>query len=185
MLPKPSRCLTKVATDSSKPKGDDDMARRITASARRELVRALSERYRAGTREEKARILDEFGAVSGYHRKHAIRVLNAAAESDDRPRPSSRPRVYDEAVRQALVVLWEASDRVCGKRLRALLPARPRSSATSRRAETLRAWVCSTQLGGGSTARPKNPSSARNESKRSQGWARRDPRDSLAFTPIS
>jgi hypothetical protein len=99
------------------------MERRITASARRELVRALSERYRAGTREEKARILDEFGSVSGYHRKHAIRVLNAAAESDDRPRPSSRPRVYDEAVRQALVVLWEASDRVCGKRLRALLPA--------------------------------------------------------------
>jgi len=36
------------------------------------------------------------------------------------PRPTRR--VYDEAVREALVVLWEASDRVCGKRLRALLP---------------------------------------------------------------
>ena len=31
-------------------------------------------------------------------------------------------RVYDEAVREALVVLWEASDRVCGKRLRPLVP---------------------------------------------------------------
>ena len=30
--------------------------------------------------------------------------------------------MYDEAVRAALIVLWEASDRVCGKRLRALLP---------------------------------------------------------------
>jgi hypothetical protein len=30
--------------------------------------------------------------------------------------------LYDEAVRAALIVLWEASDRVCGKRLRALLP---------------------------------------------------------------
>jgi hypothetical protein len=29
--------------------------------------------------------------------------------------------VYDEAVREALGVLWEASDRICGKRLKALL----------------------------------------------------------------
>ncbi len=28
----------------------------------------------------------------------------------------------DEAARGALIVLWEASDRVCGKRLKALLP---------------------------------------------------------------
>src|ERR671921_91552 len=30
--------------------------------------------------------------------------------------------VYDAAMREALIVLWEASDRVCGKRLRPLLP---------------------------------------------------------------
>jgi hypothetical protein len=33
-----------------------------------------------------------------------------------------RPRRYDETVRRALPVLWEASDRVCSKRLKALLP---------------------------------------------------------------
>ena len=98
------------------------MAKRITASARRELVRALRERYRGGNREEKARILDEFGCVSGYHRKHAIRLLNGATVPDDAPRPPSRARVYDEAIRQALIVLWEASDRVCGKRLKPLVP---------------------------------------------------------------
>jgi hypothetical protein len=32
-------------------------------------VRALRERYRGGNREEKARILDEFGCVSGYCRR--------------------------------------------------------------------------------------------------------------------
>jgi hypothetical protein len=36
------------------------------------------------------------------------------------PRPGRR--VYDEAVREALIVIWEASDRICGKRLRPLLP---------------------------------------------------------------
>ena len=31
-------------------------------------------------------------------------------------------RIYDEAVCEAIVVLWEASDRICGKRLKALIP---------------------------------------------------------------
>ena len=34
----------------------------------------------------------------------------------------SRPRRYDQAVRQALAVLWEASDRMCAKRLKSLFP---------------------------------------------------------------
>lgn len=33
-----------------------------------------------------------------------------------------RRRTYDEAERSTLALLWEASDRVCGKRLRALSP---------------------------------------------------------------
>src|SRR3984893_11332409 len=36
--------------------------------------------------------------------------------------PRSGRRVYDEAVREALIVVWEASDRICSKRLRPLLP---------------------------------------------------------------
>ena len=39
------------------------------------------------------------------------------------PRQSRPGRtIYSEAVRQALVVLWEAADRICGKRLKAILP---------------------------------------------------------------
>ena len=72
-------------------------------------------------RTEKRRIFDEFVTISGFHRKHAIRVLKTAACM--RPRAtSSRSRLYDEAVREPIVVLWEASDRVCGKRLKPLLP---------------------------------------------------------------
>jgi hypothetical protein len=97
------------------------MARkRISEGARHELVRAIGERYRSGARAAKLRILDEFVAVTGYHRKHAIRVLNTSGTTEATRRP--RLRLYDEAVREALVVLWEASDRVCGKRLKPLLP---------------------------------------------------------------
>ena len=97
------------------------MARKISAQARQELVQAIGDRYRAGTREEKLRILDEFVAVTGYHRKHSIRILNTIPLRTMSVR-RRRLRLYDEAVREALVVLWEASDRVCGKRLKPLLP---------------------------------------------------------------
>src|SRR5437588_8192852 len=97
------------------------MAKRISVDARRELVRAIGERYRDATREDKVQILDEFVAVTGYHRKHSIRVLNSVATAIVAPRPP-RLRLYDEAVREVLIVLWEAADRICGKRLKALVP---------------------------------------------------------------
>ena len=90
-------------------------------ATRDELVAAVAARYASGTRTERARILDEFTAVTGHHRKHATRLLRAGLTSPPHgPRPERR--IYDEAVRQALVVIWEASDRICGKRLRSLIP---------------------------------------------------------------
>jgi hypothetical protein len=97
------------------------METKITKSARAELVRALHDRYRSATRAEKVQMLNEFTALSGYHRKYAIRVLNGTEEPREPANLPARPRLYDEATRQALIVLWEASDRVCGKRLKPLL----------------------------------------------------------------
>ena len=97
------------------------MGARIGIEARRNLVRAVSERYQHASREDRRRILDQFVAITGYHRRHSIRLLNSTAGLVA-PRQAVRFRVYDEAVKQALIVLWEASDRVCGKRLKALLP---------------------------------------------------------------
>jgi hypothetical protein len=85
------------------------------------LVEAIAARYAQSDRAEKARILDEFVAVTDFHRKHAMRLLRGGAPAGPSgPRPSRR--VYDDAVREALLVLWEASDRICGKRLKALVP---------------------------------------------------------------
>ena len=97
------------------------MARVLTAATRVELVRALRERYASAPREAKTRILEEFATLSGYHRKSAIRLLNGTARLLDE-QPGRRPRLYDQAARQALIVLWEAADRICGKRLKPLMP---------------------------------------------------------------
>lgn len=90
-------------------------------ATRDELLGALVGRYRGASRAEKGRILTEFAEVTGYHRKHAARVLRATTRPD-RSRPRPERRVYDEAVREALILLWEASDRICGKRLKPLIP---------------------------------------------------------------
>jgi hypothetical protein len=49
--------------------------RRVSMATRDELVGAVRQRYIEGGRAEKARILDEFVAVSGFHRKHAMQLL--------------------------------------------------------------------------------------------------------------
>lgn len=90
-------------------------------TTRKELIEGVGARYRGASMSDRTKILDEFVAITGYHRKHAIRVLGAGTVPDRSP--SARNRLYDEAVRQALIVLWEAADRVCGKRLKALVPA--------------------------------------------------------------
>jgi len=89
-------------------------------TTRKELTEALRERYSSAPLSDRIKILDEFVALTGYHRKHAIRVLGKQdTEAGSAP---VRNRLYDEAVRQALTMLWEAADRVCGKRLKALIP---------------------------------------------------------------
>jgi len=44
----------------------------VTTATRDELVVAVRERYPKSERSEKARILDEFVAVTGFHGKHAM-----------------------------------------------------------------------------------------------------------------
>ena len=98
------------------------MKRQMTNATRAELADAIRGRYRAAAGKAKRRILEEFIAATGYHEKSAIRVLNSLPVAKVR-QTRRRPSLYDEAARAAIIVLWEASDRVCGKRLKALLPS--------------------------------------------------------------
>ena len=97
------------------------MSAKISKQGQRELLEVLRERYQRAAKQDKGKILDEFVAITGCYRKHAIRLLagNAPLTAGT---PVAARRTYDEAVRQALIVLWEAADRICGKRLKAVLP---------------------------------------------------------------
>lgn len=92
------------------------MRRAISLKTRRELTGAIVERYQSADRRSKKAILDEFVKLTDYHRKHAIRILSGKQMAQEK-KPVGK-RVYKEAVEEALIVVWEAADRICGKRLR-------------------------------------------------------------------
>ena len=50
------------------------MGRGISGETQTELLRLLRDRYKGSSKSDKTKILDEFVAVSGFHRKHAIRL---------------------------------------------------------------------------------------------------------------
>jgi len=81
-----------------------------------EYTEAMQGRYLKARKKEKGRILDEFIQVTGYHRKAAIRLLHRHSSQQKKRR--GRQRRYGGEVVNALCKIWEASDRLCSKRLK-------------------------------------------------------------------
>ena len=81
----------------------------IGRMTKQELLATIRDRYRASSKKDKSRILDEFIAVTGHHRKHGIRPLGKLDDYGDPSHPVRSRRIYDEAVREAVIVIWEAS----------------------------------------------------------------------------
>ncbi len=93
------------------------MTRRIIL----EYAEAVRKRYLHASKKIKTKILDEFVAATGRHRKAAIRLFNWRNKLVGQKRPG-RPRLYDHEVMVALKVVWEASNCLCSGRLRPFLP---------------------------------------------------------------
>ena len=93
----------------------------MTRGSIREYTEAVRGRYLLASKKEKGRILDEFTKVIGCHRKAAIRLLHRGNQLEANRR-RGRPRQYGAAVASALRVAWEATDRLCSKRLHPFLP---------------------------------------------------------------
>jgi len=83
----------------------------MSLSAKREALARIHGRYQRAGRPFKSRILDEFCATCGYHRKAALRLLNRPLRTTP-PKRSGPKRIYDPAqVRPVLKQLWLASDQ--------------------------------------------------------------------------
>jgi transposase InsO family protein len=89
----------------------------MTRGSVREYAAAMRGRYRKAGKKQKGVLLAEFCAVSGYHRKAAIRLLNQRDGGRARGGRTGRPKVYGAAVTEALARLWEAAGGLSGKLL--------------------------------------------------------------------
>lgn len=94
----------------------------MSLSAKREALARIHGRYQRAGRPHKTRILDEFCATCGYHRKAALRLLNRPLRTQ-RPQRTGPKVIYDPVeVFPILKAVWLASDQLCSKLLKAALP---------------------------------------------------------------
>src|ERR1700730_6365526 len=95
----------------------------LTMSQRTALTRQIARRYHAANKTDKATILDELCAVTGWHRDHARKALRTALKPKTVPRQRKRrDPVYGADVITALRKVWAVLDAPAGKRLAPFLP---------------------------------------------------------------
>ncbi len=93
----------------------------MTRGSIQEYTEAVRDRFFRACKRDKGKILDEFVNVTGYRRKSAIRLLHRRQQGVPRRR-RGRPKKYGSYVVEALKVAWEATDRICSRRLQPFLP---------------------------------------------------------------
>lgn len=93
----------------------------MSQRSKRELFEEVQSRYIKASKAEKQKILDEFTASTGYHRKYAIRILKHGYKRRSH-KPKGRTAIYRGEVVEALEQIWEVYGRICSKRLHPYLP---------------------------------------------------------------
>jgi len=96
----------------------------MSLKSKRELLEVVRSRYRKASKPEKQKMLDEFTSVTGYHRKHAIRVLKNQVQVQNRLKRKTKtyPTLYRGEVVQVLEQIREIYGQICSKRLQPFLP---------------------------------------------------------------
>ena len=92
----------------------------MSQEATRQYLAQARPRYQKAKRFEKWRILTEFCLISGYSRKHAIRLMNGKAGLRSR-RSGPKPKYGPDLIRP-LKELWFRMGQPCSKRLKQAIP---------------------------------------------------------------
>ena len=95
----------------------------MSLKSKRELLEVVRPRYLKASKLEKQKILDELTLATGYHRKHAIRVLKNKVQSQNHLKGKTKTYqpLYRGEVVQVLEQIWEIYGRICSKRLQPFL----------------------------------------------------------------
>lgn len=91
----------------------------MSKQATSELVESLRTQYLLADRLKKGELLDLLVESTGRNRKYAIQLLHAEPKIQGNKARTVR---YDETFKAALIVIWEASNKLCSKRLVPYIP---------------------------------------------------------------
>jgi len=96
----------------------------MSLKSKHELMEVVRPRYLKASKLEKQKMLDEFTSATGYHRKHAIRVLKNQGQVQNHLKRKTKTykTVYRGEVVQVLEQIWDIYGRICSKRLQPFLP---------------------------------------------------------------
>lgn len=97
------------------------MGKGLPLQAKRAVLHQVATQYREAPRAQKRELLDAFVQTTGSHRTYAMWLLNHAEEGHTLPK-RPRPCCYGPEVQEALVLVWNHTNRICAKRLIPFLP---------------------------------------------------------------
>lgn len=81
----------------------------------------IRSRYIKASKKEKSKILDEFCANWGYHRKYAVILLSGKAKKAYKKKKGPA-NIYIEQIIDILRTIWKSAGYPCSKRLKAAIP---------------------------------------------------------------
>ena len=93
----------------------------MSKRSKRELTKEIHPRYLKTKKAEKVKILDEYTAATGYHRKYAIRLLKHGPKRKGYKKVGRKKKYQGEVV-EVLEKVWETCGKICSKRLHPFLP---------------------------------------------------------------
>ena len=92
----------------------------MTLEFKTQYLQAIRRRYFNSTKKGKSQILDELCKITGYSRKHAIRILAEGHMTGKKN--SGRTIAYSKDARFHLKKLWYIMGRICSKKMVAAIP---------------------------------------------------------------
>jgi hypothetical protein len=90
---------------------------KLSLKSKQELLEITKIKYQNATWEEKSKILDAFLINTNYRRKYAIYLLNKPSIINKCQTKKKRLAWYDNCVKEALIIIWHAANKICSKRL--------------------------------------------------------------------
>jgi hypothetical protein len=93
----------------------------MSKRSKQELTKEIHPRYLNASKADKEKILDEFTAATGYHRKYAIKLLKHGLKRKGY-KMVGRKKKYQGEVVDVLEKIWETCGRICSKRFHPFIP---------------------------------------------------------------